>query len=127
MMCPASVSSVLPVTAMNPDETPSEPNTSEDVRTYTMPGCLETILLEKPEIVTTKAAAGITAPAVVMTTDVAVVAPLGARPADLQRIPTADANVCLYPELAGTLCSWLERQFGMACVRTVPILSLIHI
>jgi light-independent protochlorophyllide reductase subunit B len=53
--------------------------------------------------------------------DVAVVAPLGARPADLQRIPTADANVCLYPELAGTLCSWLERQFGMACVRTVPI------
>jgi light-independent protochlorophyllide reductase subunit B len=53
--------------------------------------------------------------------DVAVVAPLGARPADLQRIPTADANVCLYPEVAGTLCSWLERQFGMACVRTVPI------
>jgi light-independent protochlorophyllide reductase subunit B len=53
--------------------------------------------------------------------DVAVVAPLGARPGDLQRIPTADANVCLYPELAGTLCSWLERQFGMACVRTVPI------
>ena len=53
--------------------------------------------------------------------DVAVVAPLGARPADLQRIPTADANVCLYPEVAGTLCSWLERQFGMACARTVPI------
>ena len=53
--------------------------------------------------------------------DVAVVAPLGARPADLQRIPTADANVCLYPEVAGTLCSWLERQFGIPCVRTVPI------
>lgn len=53
--------------------------------------------------------------------DVAVVAPLGARPADLQRIPTADANVCLYPEVAGSLCSWLERQFGMACIRTVPI------
>jgi light-independent protochlorophyllide reductase subunit B len=53
--------------------------------------------------------------------DVAVVAPLGARPADLQRIPTADANVCLYPEVAGTLCSWLERQFGMVCARTVPI------
>jgi hypothetical protein len=33
------------------------------------------LLFEKPEIVTTKAAAGITAPAVVMTTDVAVVAP----------------------------------------------------
>ncbi|MFM9099818.1 MAG: nitrogenase component 1, partial [Cyanobium sp.] len=36
--------------------------------------------------------------------DVSVVAPLGARPADLQRIPSADANVCLYPELAGSLC-----------------------
>ncbi|MEY4297290.1 MAG: hypothetical protein RLZZ423_469 [Cyanobacteriota bacterium] len=53
--------------------------------------------------------------------DVAVVAPLGARPADLLRIPAADANVCLYPEVAGTVCSWLERQFGMACLRTVPI------
>jgi light-independent protochlorophyllide reductase subunit B len=53
--------------------------------------------------------------------DVAVVAPLGARPADLLRIPTADANVCLYPEVAGPVCSWLERSFGMAVVRTVPI------
>ena len=53
--------------------------------------------------------------------DVGVVAPLGARPADLLRIPTADANVCLYPEVAGPLCSWLERQFGMTTVRTVPI------
>jgi len=53
--------------------------------------------------------------------DVAVVAPLGARPADLQRIPSADANVCLYPELAAPACSWLERSFGMATVRTVPI------
>ena len=53
--------------------------------------------------------------------EVAVVAPLGARPADLTRIPTADANVCLYPEVAGTVCSWLERSFGMPTVRTVPI------
>jgi light-independent protochlorophyllide reductase subunit B len=53
--------------------------------------------------------------------EVTVVAPLGARPADLRRIPTADANVCLYPEVAGTLCSWLERSFGMATIRTVPI------
>ncbi|NDG75850.1 MAG: ferredoxin:protochlorophyllide reductase (ATP-dependent) subunit B, partial [Synechococcaceae bacterium WB8_1B_136] len=53
--------------------------------------------------------------------DVAVVAPLGARPADLLRIPAADANLNLYPELAGTVCSWLERQFGMATVNTVPI------
>ena len=53
--------------------------------------------------------------------DVTVVAPLGARPADLVRIPMADANVCLYPEVAGPVCSWLERSFGMATIRTVPI------
>jgi hypothetical protein len=59
---------------MNPEETPSEPNTSDDVRTYTIPGCSELALFEKPEIVTTNAAAGMSAPAVVMTTEVAVVA-----------------------------------------------------
>ncbi|MEB3335238.1 MAG: ferredoxin:protochlorophyllide reductase (ATP-dependent) subunit B [Cyanobacteriota bacterium] len=53
--------------------------------------------------------------------DVSVVAPLGARPADLLRLPTADANVCLYPEVAGPACGWLERSFGMATVKTVPI------
>ncbi|MFN7227471.1 MAG: ferredoxin:protochlorophyllide reductase (ATP-dependent) subunit B [Synechococcaceae cyanobacterium] len=53
--------------------------------------------------------------------EVNVAAPLGARPADLLRIPAADANVCLYPEVAGSVCSWLERSFGMATVRTVPI------
>ncbi|MEB3348752.1 MAG: ferredoxin:protochlorophyllide reductase (ATP-dependent) subunit B [Cyanobacteriota bacterium] len=53
--------------------------------------------------------------------DVQVTAPLGARPADLQRLPAADANVCLYPEVAGSVCSWLERSFGMPTVRTVPI------
>jgi light-independent protochlorophyllide reductase subunit B len=53
--------------------------------------------------------------------DVSVVAPLEARPSDLRRLPSADANVCLYPEVAGTVCSWLERSFGMATVKTVPI------
>jgi len=53
--------------------------------------------------------------------DVGVVAPLGARPADLLRLPMADANVCLYPEVAGPVCSWLERSFGTPVVRTVPI------
>ncbi len=53
--------------------------------------------------------------------DVAVVAPLGARPADLLRIPMADANLNLYPEVSGTVCSWLERQFGLPAVKTVPI------
>jgi light-independent protochlorophyllide reductase subunit B len=53
--------------------------------------------------------------------DVAVVAPLGARPADLLRLPSADVNICLYPEVAGPVCSWLERSFGLPVVRTVPI------
>jgi len=53
--------------------------------------------------------------------DVSVVAPLGARPADLMRLPEADANVCLYPEVADSVCSWLERSFGLPVVRTVPI------
>ena len=52
---------------------------------------------------------------------VSVVAPLGASPADLQRIPEADLNICLYPEVAKPVCDWLERQFAMPCVRTVPI------
>ena len=53
--------------------------------------------------------------------EVAVVAPLGARPADLQHIPQADLNICLYPEVAGPACSWLQRSFGMPVVKTVPI------
>ncbi len=50
-----------------------------------------------------------------------VVAPLNASPLDLLRLPEADANVCLYPEVAGQACSWLERNFGQKTVRTVPI------
>jgi light-independent protochlorophyllide reductase subunit B len=50
-----------------------------------------------------------------------VVAPAGASPHDLLRLPEADANVCLYPEIAGTACQWLERQFQQTTVKTVPI------
>ena len=53
--------------------------------------------------------------------DVSVAAPLGAGVADLQRLPDADVNVCLYPEIAESTCSWLERNFGMPFSRTVPI------
>lgn len=53
--------------------------------------------------------------------DVNVVAPLGASPHDLLRIPAADANVCLYPEVAAATCSWLERRFRQPTIRTVPI------
>jgi light-independent protochlorophyllide reductase subunit B len=50
-----------------------------------------------------------------------VTAPLGATPADLARLPHADFNICLYPEIADTTCRWLERQYGQKTVRTVPI------
>ena len=53
--------------------------------------------------------------------DVAVVAPLGAGVEDLRRIPDADLNICLYPEVAESTCLWLERNFGMPFSRTVPI------
>ncbi len=53
--------------------------------------------------------------------DVNVVAPEGASPADLLRIPEADFNVCLYPETALATCAWLERMFRQPTVKTVPI------
>jgi light-independent protochlorophyllide reductase subunit B len=53
--------------------------------------------------------------------DVHVVAPLGASPEDLLRIPEADANVCLYPEVAHTACNWLKRSFRQPTVSTTPI------
>jgi len=53
--------------------------------------------------------------------DINVVAPAGATPADLLRIPDADFNICLYPEVAYTTCAWLERMFRQPTVKTVPI------
>jgi light-independent protochlorophyllide reductase subunit B len=53
--------------------------------------------------------------------EVAVVAPEGATPEDVLRLPEADINVCLYPEIARTTCTWLERTFGQPTVWTVPI------
>jgi light-independent protochlorophyllide reductase subunit B len=53
--------------------------------------------------------------------DVAVVAPLGATPADLARLGDADFNVVLYPEIAGVAAQWLKRTFGQPMVTTVPI------
>jgi light-independent protochlorophyllide reductase subunit B len=53
--------------------------------------------------------------------DVNVVAPEGAKPEDLLRIPEADFNVCLYPEVARTTCKWLERLFKQPWTKTVPI------
>ncbi|MGI8933379.1 MAG: ferredoxin:protochlorophyllide reductase (ATP-dependent) subunit B [Phormidesmis sp.] len=53
--------------------------------------------------------------------DANVIAPLGATPDDLMRIPDADFNICLYPEIALTTCKWLERSFKQPTVKTVPI------
>ena len=53
--------------------------------------------------------------------DVNVVAPMGSTPDDLLRIPNADFNICLYPEIALTTCTWLSRSFGQPIIKTVPI------
>jgi light-independent protochlorophyllide reductase subunit B len=53
--------------------------------------------------------------------DVAVVAPMGAGPADIARLGEADFNVVLYPETGGTAAQWLKRTFGQPIVQSVPI------
>ena len=53
--------------------------------------------------------------------DVNVTAPLGATPSDLTRLPDADFNVVLYPEIADVAARWLERTHGQKMIRTVPI------
>lgn len=53
--------------------------------------------------------------------DVRVVAPLGASPADLVRLPDAAFNIVLYPEIADTSARWLKKTYGMPFVSTVPI------
>lgn len=56
-----------------------------------------------------------------MGVEVSVVAPAGASPDDLARLPDADFNVVLYPETASTAAQWLQRTFGQPFTRTVPI------
>ncbi|MGF1456782.1 MAG: ferredoxin:protochlorophyllide reductase (ATP-dependent) subunit B [Alphaproteobacteria bacterium] len=53
--------------------------------------------------------------------DVHVTAPLDATPEDLVRIPQADFNVVLYPEIGLTAARWLERTFRQPCITTVPM------
>ncbi len=50
-----------------------------------------------------------------------VIAPLGARPSDLARLPAARFNVVLYPEVAGIAVRWLERAHGQPATTVVPI------
>ncbi|MDU6730017.1 MAG: ferredoxin:protochlorophyllide reductase (ATP-dependent) subunit B, partial [Bradyrhizobium sp.] len=53
--------------------------------------------------------------------EINVVAPWNATPADLARLPQADFNIVLYPEIALTTAQWLHRQFGQPYTRTIPI------
>jgi light-independent protochlorophyllide reductase subunit B len=53
--------------------------------------------------------------------DVSVVAPLGASPHDIARLPDADFNVVLYPEVALTAAQWLQKTFKQPFTKTVPI------
>jgi light-independent protochlorophyllide reductase subunit B len=50
-----------------------------------------------------------------------VTAPLNASPADIARLPDADFNVLLYPEIGDQAARWLEKTHGQPCIRTVPI------
>lgn len=53
--------------------------------------------------------------------EVNVVAPLGATPADITRIPDADFNVVLYPEIAEEAARWLEKAFGQKRTSITPM------
>ena len=45
---------------------------------------------------------------------------LDASVADVRKLPEADFNVVLYPELARTAAQWLQRQFDQPFTQTVP-------
>ncbi len=53
--------------------------------------------------------------------DVRVVAPLGASPADLARLPDAAFNISLYPEISDLTVRWLQKTHGMPFTRSIPI------
>ncbi len=53
--------------------------------------------------------------------DLHVVAPFDATPEDIVRIPDADFNVVLYPEISETAARWLERTFKQPFTKTVPM------
>ena len=53
--------------------------------------------------------------------DVNVTAPLNAEPSDIARLPYADFNVVLYPEIAETAARWLEKTFRQPATQTIPI------
>ncbi len=53
--------------------------------------------------------------------DVNAVIPLGASPEDIKRIPDADFNIDLYPEISRVTSSWLQRTFGIPHTTVIPM------
>jgi light-independent protochlorophyllide reductase subunit B len=50
-----------------------------------------------------------------------VVAPMGASPSDIARLPAAHFNVLMYPETAEAAARWLEKTHGQPWTKVVPI------
>jgi light-independent protochlorophyllide reductase subunit B len=50
-----------------------------------------------------------------------VIAPWGAAPDDISRLPDADFNVVLYPETASQAAQWLKRNCQQPFTKTIPI------
>lgn len=53
--------------------------------------------------------------------DINAVVPLGASVDDVRRMPQADFNIDLYPEVSRTTSAWLARAFGQPHTRTIPM------
>ncbi|MFZ9965460.1 MAG: ferredoxin:protochlorophyllide reductase (ATP-dependent) subunit B [Steroidobacteraceae bacterium] len=53
--------------------------------------------------------------------EVNAIIPLGATVEDLRRVPEADFNVDLYPEVSRSACAWLKRSLGMPHTSVIPM------
>ena len=53
--------------------------------------------------------------------DVNAVAPLDADVETLRRLPDADFNVDLYPEVSRPVASWMQRSFGIPHTKAIPM------
>ena len=53
--------------------------------------------------------------------EVNAVAPLDAGVQTLRRLPEADFNVDLYPEISRPTAAWMQRTFGMPHTKTIPM------
>jgi light-independent protochlorophyllide reductase subunit B len=53
--------------------------------------------------------------------DLNAVVPLNATADDIRRLPDADFNIDLYPEISRPTSAWLQRSFGMPSTRSVPM------